>query len=51
MSFSGHQALRCAMDDSRIKGVITVGAPIREFFTDTAWQKDLPKVMLDPWPT
>lgn len=42
MSFSGHLALRCALDDSRIKGVVTVGAPISEFFTDTGWQRKLP---------
>jgi esterase FrsA len=47
MSFSGHLALRCAMEDSRIKGVITVGAPVNGFFTDTAWQKELPRVTVD----
>jgi pimeloyl-ACP methyl ester carboxylesterase len=47
MSFSGHLALRCAMDDTRVRGVITVGAPISEFFTDTAWQKGLPRVTVD----
>ena len=33
LSFSGHLAMRCAIDDARIKGVITVGAPVHEFFT------------------
>jgi pimeloyl-ACP methyl ester carboxylesterase len=33
LSFSGHLALRCAVDDPRIRGVITVGAPISDFFT------------------
>jgi pimeloyl-ACP methyl ester carboxylesterase len=47
MSFSGHQALRCAMDDPRIVGVVTAGAPISEFFTDEAWQKELPRVTVD----
>jgi hypothetical protein len=47
MSFSGHLALRCAMDDPRIRGVITAGAPIAEFFTDTAWQRRLPAVTVD----
>jgi esterase FrsA len=47
LSFSGHLALRCAMDDARIRGVITVGAPISEFFTDAAWQKELPGITVD----
>ncbi|MEU9291544.1 alpha/beta hydrolase [Streptomyces sp. NPDC048275] len=47
MSFSGHLALRCAMDDSRIRGVATVGAPLGEFFTDTVWRKELPQVTVD----
>ncbi|MGP3971955.1 alpha/beta fold hydrolase [Streptomyces sp. 6N223] len=47
MSFSGHQALRCAMEDPRIRGVVTAGAPIAEFFTDSAWQKDLPRVTVE----
>lgn len=47
MSFSGHQALRCAMDDPRIRGVVTVGAPISAFFTDTEWRKELPRVTVD----
>jgi hypothetical protein len=47
MSFSGHQALRCAMDDPRIRGVVTVGAPVSAFFTDAAWRKELPRVTVD----
>jgi esterase FrsA len=47
LSFSGHLALRCAMADSRIKGVVTAGAPISEFFTDTAWQSSLPRITVD----
>jgi hypothetical protein len=47
MSFSGHLALRCAMDDDRIRGVLTVGAPVREFFTDAVWRKSLPQVTVD----
>lgn len=47
MSFAGHLALRCATRDKRIKGVLTVGAPIREFFTDEAWQAQLPRVTVD----
>lgn len=33
LSFSGHLAMRAAIADARIKGVITVGAPVSEFFT------------------
>jgi esterase FrsA len=47
MSFSGHLALRCAMEDPRIRGVMTVGAPVREFFTDTGWQQHLPRITVD----
>jgi pimeloyl-ACP methyl ester carboxylesterase len=32
LSFSGHLALRAAARDDRIRGVVTAGAPIREFF-------------------
>ncbi|WP_255955729.1 alpha/beta fold hydrolase [Streptomyces odontomachi] len=44
LSFSGHLALRCAMDDPRIRGVVTAGAPISAFFTDTDWQSRLPRI-------
>lgn len=47
LSFSGHLALRCALGDRRIRGVITVGAPIGEFFTDTTWQSRLPRITVD----
>ena len=47
LSFSGHMTLRCAVDDHRIKGIITVGAPVREFFTDPGWQSRLPRVTVD----
>ncbi|TCO62328.1 alpha/beta hydrolase [Actinocrispum wychmicini] len=47
MSFSGHMALRCAVSDNRIKGIVMAGAPVAEFFTDTAWQRDLPRVTVD----
>lgn len=46
LSFSGHLALRSAVYDSRVRGVVTVGAPISAFFTDTAWQRALPKITL-----
>ena len=47
LSFGGHLSLRCAMEDSRIRGVITSGAPISAFFTDTEWQQQLPRVTVD----
>ena len=47
LSFSGHLALRCAVDDPRIRGVVTTGAPVRDFFTDMAWQRRVPRVTMD----
>lgn len=47
LSFSGHLALRCAVDDRRIRGIATAGAPVSAFFTDAAWQRGLPRVTLD----
>ncbi|MFE2414326.1 alpha/beta fold hydrolase [Kitasatospora sp. NPDC059408] len=47
MSFSGHLALRCAVDDPRIKGVVTVGAPIDAFFTDPEAQRSMPRITRD----
>ncbi|GAB3844940.1 alpha/beta hydrolase [Dactylosporangium cerinum] len=47
LSFSGHLALRCALEDPRLRGVVTAGAPIRSFFTDEAWQARLPRVTTD----
>ncbi|MEU9078011.1 alpha/beta hydrolase [Kitasatospora sp. NPDC048538] len=46
-SFSGHLALRAALDDRRLRGVVTAGAPLRHFFTDTAWQLRLPRITVD----
>ncbi|MEA5360357.1 alpha/beta hydrolase [Amycolatopsis sp., V23-08] len=47
LSFSGHLALRCALGDERIRGLVTVGAPLREFFTDPAWWASLPRLTVD----
>jgi hypothetical protein len=44
LSFSGHMALRCAVDDWRVRAVITAGAPVSEFFTNTSWQRQVPLV-------
>jgi hypothetical protein len=46
LSFSGHMAMRCATEDPRIKGVITVGAPVSEFFTNRGWQRQVPQITL-----
>ncbi|QMU78135.1 alpha/beta hydrolase [Streptacidiphilus sp. PB12-B1b] len=42
LSFGGHLALRCALNDPRITAVATVGAPLRQFFEDRAWQRQVP---------
>jgi len=47
LSFSGHLALRCALDDRRIRGVITTGAPIARFFTDESWRPRVPRITVD----
>lgn len=47
MSFSGHLALRAALHDKRIQGVVTAGAPIGDFFTDAAWRPRVPRVTVD----
>ncbi|QHC14353.1 alpha/beta hydrolase [Streptomyces albidoflavus] len=47
MSFSGHTALRAALDDRRIRGVVTAGAPVGDFFTDEAWRPRVPRVTVD----
>jgi pimeloyl-ACP methyl ester carboxylesterase len=47
LSFSGHLALRCAMDDPRIRAIVTVGAPVNRFFTDAGWQRQVPRITVD----
>lgn len=47
LSFSGHAALRCAVHDRRIKGVITIAAPITAFFTDPVWRLGLPRITVE----
>lgn len=46
-SFAGHLALRAAADDTRIRGVVTAGAPIGAFFTDREWFGRLPRITVD----
>ncbi|MFJ6217189.1 alpha/beta hydrolase [Streptomyces sp. NPDC092296] len=47
LSFSGHLALRAALHDSRISGVAGAGTPVRDFFTDPGWQREVPRVTTD----
>ncbi|MCO1582769.1 esterase FrsA [Crossiella sp. SN42] len=47
LSFSGHLAVRAALADGRIRGIVTVGAPVREFFTDPHWWPRLPEITVD----
>lgn len=44
LSFSGHMALRAAVDDDRIGRVLTVGAPVAHFFTDSDWWDRVPEI-------
>jgi pimeloyl-ACP methyl ester carboxylesterase len=46
-SFSGHLALRCATRDTRIRGVVTTGSPVRSFFADREWQARIPRITAD----
>ncbi|MEV7816956.1 alpha/beta hydrolase [Streptomyces flaveolus] len=47
LSFSGHLALRAALHDERIRGVVGAGAPLHDFFTDSEWQRSVPRVTTD----
>jgi pimeloyl-ACP methyl ester carboxylesterase len=47
LSFSGHLALRCAGQDSRILGIFTASAPVRDFFADPAWRPRIPRLTVD----
>ena len=47
LSFSGHLALRAATEDHRIRRVLTVGAPVAEFFTDPQWWPRVPRITVD----
>jgi esterase FrsA len=47
LSFSGNLAMHAALGDPRIRGIITVGAPVGAFFTDAGWRKNLPRITTD----
>lgn len=42
LSFGGTLALRQAAQDPRIRGIATVGAPVRSFFEDASWWERIP---------
>lgn len=42
LSFGGTLALRQAAQDTRIRGIATVGAPIRSFYEDVDWWNRIP---------
>jgi len=42
LSFSGHLGLRWASREPRLRGIVTVGAPVRALFTDRAWWPRVP---------
>ncbi|MEV0172434.1 alpha/beta hydrolase [Streptomyces sp. NPDC050803] len=44
LSFSGHMALRTAVEDRRVGRVLTVGAPVAHFFTDDDWWDRVPGI-------
>ncbi|WP_445529205.1 alpha/beta fold hydrolase [Streptomyces cyslabdanicus] len=47
LSFSGHLALRAAAQDRRIRRILTVGAPVADFFTDEQWWPRVPRITVD----
>lgn len=47
LSFSGHLALRAALADDRIAGIVGAGTPVRDFFTDPDWQRQVPRITVD----
>jgi pimeloyl-ACP methyl ester carboxylesterase len=46
MSFGGHLAMRAALHDMRISGIVTVGAPISDFFTRADLWPSLPETTI-----
>ncbi|MGI5195718.1 alpha/beta fold hydrolase [Streptomyces sp. CA-288835] len=47
LSFSGHLALRAAAEDTRIRSIHTVGAPVAGFFTDPVWWPRVPAITVE----
>lgn len=42
ISFAGHLAIQCALEDPRVSGIIASGSPLRQFFTDASWWPRVP---------
>jgi esterase FrsA len=42
LSFSGHLGLRWAAREDRLRGLVTVGAPVTSLFTDRTWWSGVP---------
>ncbi|MGW4727493.1 alpha/beta hydrolase [Streptomyces sp. NPDC004291] len=47
LSFSGHLAVRAALADPRIRGIVGNGTPVHDFFTDPDWQRTVPRITRD----
>ncbi|MFC8226428.1 alpha/beta hydrolase [Streptomyces sp. NPDC057287] len=47
LSFSGHLAVRAALTDPRIRGIVGNGLPVHDFFTDAEWQQKVPRITRD----
>ncbi|MCQ4209126.1 alpha/beta hydrolase [Streptomyces longispororuber] len=47
LSFSGSLALHAASEDARIRRILTVGAPVGAFFTDTDWRPRIPRITVE----
>jgi hypothetical protein len=45
LSFGGHLALRHALADNRVQGLVSAGAPVRDFFIRAAHHVPLPRLM------
>lgn len=43
-SFGGHLAMLCSARDARLRGLVTVGAPLRAFFTEPGAHAGMPRI-------
>lgn len=43
-SFGGHLAILQARGDARVRGIVTVGAPLTHFFADPEWRRGMPEI-------
>ncbi|TMN20884.1 alpha/beta fold hydrolase [Lentibacillus cibarius] len=42
MSFGGHLGIKYSLQDDRIRGITTVGAPVNHFYTNDRWFENVP---------